>query len=155
MRLSKLQKLDPAAIDKCAVVFVPPLAIKKRRNWGVFVNTIAQFTHARNIHSGFYQWRTIDDNLERFIPHLAIDNDFLHSAFVNPCMMQNQRRSQSGVRLTAHMPIECLMGSYCYSTRWRYSFKGLSLDGGRDTSFIKDLSNEPTFGRIHLARQYL
>ncbi len=25
----------------------------------------------------------------------------------------------------------------------------------RDTSFNKDLSNEPTFGRIHLAGQYL
>jgi hypothetical protein len=31
MRLSKLQKLDPSAIDKCAMVFVPPLAIEKRR----------------------------------------------------------------------------------------------------------------------------
>jgi hypothetical protein len=42
-------------------------------------------------------------------------------------------------------------------------FKGLSEDGGgadflkslRDTSFNKDLSNEPNFGRIHLAEQYL
>ncbi len=25
----------------------------------------------------------------------------------------------------------------------------------RDASFNKDLSNEPTFGRIHLTRQYL
>jgi hypothetical protein len=32
MRLSKLQKLDPSAIDKCAMVFVPPLTIEKRRN---------------------------------------------------------------------------------------------------------------------------
>jgi hypothetical protein len=32
MRLSKLQKLDPSAIGKCAMVFVPPLAIEKRRN---------------------------------------------------------------------------------------------------------------------------
>jgi hypothetical protein len=53
------------------------------------------------------------------------------------------------------------MANYC--TRWRQSFNGLSLDGGRadfskkphDTFFIKDLSNEPTFGRIHLAGQYL
>ncbi len=52
MRLSKLQKLDPSAIDKCAMVFVPPLAIEKRRNC---VNTIAQFTNACSIHSGFYQ----------------------------------------------------------------------------------------------------
>jgi hypothetical protein len=30
MRLSKFQKLDPSAIDKCAIVFVPPLAIEKK-----------------------------------------------------------------------------------------------------------------------------
>jgi hypothetical protein len=41
-----------------------------------------------------------------FIPQLANDNNFFHSAFVNPCMMLNQRRSQSGVRLTVHLPIE-------------------------------------------------
>jgi hypothetical protein len=43
------------------------------------------------------------------------------------------------------------------------TLKGLSEDGGgriflkslRDTSFNKDLSNEPNFGRIHLAGQYL
>jgi hypothetical protein len=41
--------------------------------------------------------------------------------------------------------------------------KGLALDGGRanflksrrDVSFKKGLSNEPTFGLIHLAGQYL
>ncbi len=53
MRLSKLQKLDPNAIDKCAVVFVPPLAIKKKRNWGVFVNTIAQFTNGATFIAAF------------------------------------------------------------------------------------------------------
>jgi hypothetical protein len=29
------------------------------------------------------------------------------------------------------------------------------LKNGRDASFNKDLSNEPNFGRIHLAGQYL
>jgi hypothetical protein len=102
----------------------------------------------------------IDDNQKKFIPHLAIENDF-HSAFVNPCMMLNQRRSQSRVRLTAHLAIECIMGNYC--TGWRPCVKGLSLDGGGriflknrcDISFNKDLSNEPNFNRIHLAGQYL
>jgi hypothetical protein len=56
MPLSKLQKLDPSAIDKCAMVFVPPVAIEKRRNFLMrFVNTIAQFTNTCSIHSGFYQ----------------------------------------------------------------------------------------------------
>jgi hypothetical protein len=29
MPLSKLEKLDPSAIDKCAMVFVSPLTIEK------------------------------------------------------------------------------------------------------------------------------
>jgi hypothetical protein len=33
------------------------------------------------------------------------------------------------VRLTAPLPIECLMANYC--TRWRPWVKGLSLDGGQ------------------------
>ncbi len=66
------------------------------------------------------------------------------------------------MRLTAHLAIESLMANYCM--RWRGIFKGLSQDGGRadfskknlcDTSFNKDLSNEPNFGLIHLAGQYL
>ncbi len=78
---------------------------------------------------------------------MAIDNDFFHNTSVNPCMISNQRFSQRGVRLTAHLPIECLMASYC--TRWRHSFKGLSLYGGTgETVFNKDLLNEPTFGRM-------
>jgi hypothetical protein len=54
------------------------------------------------------------------------------------------------------------MANYCI--RWRGIFKGLSDDGGRAdfskknrraSSFNKDLSNEPNFGRIYLAGQYL
>jgi hypothetical protein len=37
MRLFKLQKL---AIDKCAMAFVPPLAIEKRRNCGVLLTLL-------------------------------------------------------------------------------------------------------------------
>ncbi len=44
--------------------------------------------------------------------------------------MQIQRRSQSGVRLTAHLAIECLIANYCM--RWRGIFKGLSRDAGRE-----------------------
>jgi hypothetical protein len=48
--------------------------------------------------------------------------------------------------------------------KWRGIFKELSQDGGRvdfykknlrDTFFNKDISNEPNFGLIHLAGQYL
>ncbi len=100
----------------------------KKKLWPFF-NTIAQFTNARSIHSAFYQWRMIDDNKKRFIPHLAIETELFHSAFVNPCMMLNQRHSQSGVCLTEHLAIECIMGNYC--PRWHPCIKGLSLNGGR------------------------
>jgi hypothetical protein len=40
MRLSKVQKLDPSTIDKCAMVFVPPLAIEKKRNCGVLLTPL-------------------------------------------------------------------------------------------------------------------
>jgi hypothetical protein len=75
-------------------------------------------------------------------------------------MMFNQRRSQSAVRLTAHLPIERIMGNYCMGA---LALKGShSMGGGRiflktrrNVSFNKVLWNEPTFGLIHLAGQYL
>ena len=81
MSLSKLQKLDPSAIDKYAIdkyamVFVPPLACEKKKKLRRFFNTIAQFTNACSIHSAFYQWRMIDDNQKMFILHLAIEMIF-------------------------------------------------------------------------------
>jgi hypothetical protein len=50
---------------------------------------------------------------------------------------------------------------YCMS--WCCNFKGLSQDGGtggffkkpRASLFNDDISNEPSFGQIHLAGQYL
>jgi hypothetical protein len=69
----------------------------------------------------------IDDSQKRFILHLAIDNDFFHSAFVKTLYDLKQKASQSGVRLTAHLPIECLMDKYCM--RWRHSLKKLSVNG--------------------------
>jgi hypothetical protein len=54
MRLSKLQKLDHSAIDKCAIVFVPSLAVEKEEILAFF-NTIEQFTKKRSIQYGFYK----------------------------------------------------------------------------------------------------
>jgi hypothetical protein len=87
MSLSKLQKLYPSAIDKCAMVFVPPLACGKKKKYRRFSNTSAQFTNTRSIHCAFYQCRMIDDNQKRFIAHLVIETELLHSPFVNPFMM--------------------------------------------------------------------
>ncbi len=95
-----------------------------------FVNTIAQFTNARSILSGFYKWKTMDNNQKKIIPQLSIDTKFFHSAFVNPCTMWNQKRSQSGVRLTV-----CLANSH-YCMRWHGIFKGPSQDGRRADGFF-------------------
>ena len=88
--------LDSCGDIHCALG--PPLAIENRRNWGVF-NTIAQFTNTRSIHCAFYQWRMIDDNKKRFIPHLAIESKLFHSAFVNPCMTIKKVHSAFGNRI--------------------------------------------------------
>jgi hypothetical protein len=68
------------------MVYVPPLAVEKRRNW---VTTIAQLTNARSIHRGFYKWKTMDEDKKKFISQLAIDTEFkfFQCAFVNPGMM--------------------------------------------------------------------
>ncbi len=52
------------------MVCIPPLAVEKRRNWGVLLKTIAQFINARSIHSGFFKWKTMDDDQKKFIPQL-------------------------------------------------------------------------------------
>jgi hypothetical protein len=40
MSLSKLQKLDPSAIDKCAMNFVPPLACEKEEIEALFLTPL-------------------------------------------------------------------------------------------------------------------
>ncbi len=69
VRPSKLQKLYPSAIDKCAIFFVPPLTVEK---WRIeaFVNTIAQFTNFCRIHlAGHWQylWPQCDDPRKVFL----------------------------------------------------------------------------------------
>jgi hypothetical protein len=44
----------------------------------------AQFTKVRSIHRGIYERKTMNDNKE-LIPQLAIDTEFCHRVFVNPC----------------------------------------------------------------------
>jgi hypothetical protein len=42
----------------------------------------------QSMHMGSYKRKTMDDNQKKFIPQLAIDTEFFHSAFVNPCMSE-------------------------------------------------------------------
>ncbi len=54
----------------------------KKKKYRRFFNTSAQFKNAHSIHSAFYHCRMIDDNKKMFIPHLAIETELFHSAFV-------------------------------------------------------------------------
>ena len=102
MSLSKLQKLYPSAIDKCAVVFVPPLACEKRRNigalgpplaienrrnWGVFLTPVRNLQTRAAFIAPFTIVEIIDDNQKKFIPQLAIDIEYFQRVFANPCTM--------------------------------------------------------------------
>ncbi len=161
MRLSKLQKIRPSSNWQVHYGLCSASGNWKKKKLRHFVNTIAQFTNACSIHSGFYQWKMIDDNKKSLFRIWTLKPNFFHSAYVNSCTMLNQRRSWSCVRLTAHLAIKCLMANYF--TRWCWIFKGLSHDVGRgiflknlrNTSINKDLSKEHNFSLIHLAGQYL
>jgi hypothetical protein len=72
----------------------------------------------------------MDDNQKKFIPQLAIDNECFRSVFINGA--------------------ESLKGSHRMGERRIFIKKK-----HRASSFNKDLFNEPNFGRIHLAGQYL
>jgi hypothetical protein len=97
--------------------------------------------------------------IKKLTLQLAIVSEFFHCPFANPYTMYNQRRSRSGVRLTAQLAIRCLIANW----RWHCNFKGLSQDKGwadfsrnlQASLFNDDLSYEPNFGWIHLDGQYL
>jgi hypothetical protein len=57
------------------MVFVPPLAVEKKKKYRRFVNTIAQFMNALSFHIGFCKWKTKDDDQKKFILQFAIDTD--------------------------------------------------------------------------------
>ncbi len=136
MRLSILQKLNPSAIGNCAIVFVPRLAIWKRRNWGTFAHWSMQVRlFLRNLQTrgafivAFTSEKWKITTKKKLVLQFAIDTKFFHCEFANPCMMFNLRCSRSGVCMTAQLTIRCLLANYC--TIWRCNFKGLSEDWGR------------------------
>ncbi len=119
--------------------------IKKLRR---FANTIAQFTKALTIYRGFYKWKTMDDNKKKVCSAIwQLTQNFFIAYLPILLWCKTKRVSQSGVRLTV------------YCTRW--CRKEISQDGDGQifsktlctSLFNGDLSNEPNFGRIHLAGQ--
>jgi hypothetical protein len=43
--------------------------------------------HMQSIHRGFFKLKMMDDDQKKCIPQLAIETEFFHRAFVNPCTM--------------------------------------------------------------------
>jgi hypothetical protein len=70
-----LQKHDPCAIDKCAMVFVPPLANEKRRNPGVLLTSLHNLQTRIAFIAAFTsleQQMTIEKGLFRIWPMIMI-----------------------------------------------------------------------------------
>jgi hypothetical protein len=143
MPLSKLQKLNPSAIGKCAMVFVPPLAIWKMKKLRCF-NTIAPWPML--VRQSLYNLQrcgafivafkseklNISIKKSLFRNWQVIPNFFIaHLAILVRC--KSKGTSRSGVRLIAQLAIRCLSANYC--TSWRCNFKGLSQDGGHEIFF--------------------
>jgi hypothetical protein len=129
-----------------------PIDTKKLRRFGQCAELSSRLLQMRN--------NTLDVQ-KKFIPQVAIDTEFAHSVFANPCITYNQRRSQSGVRITTQLTIRYFLVSYC--TDGAVTLKGFQRNGDGQiflktlgaSLFNDDLSNEPDFGRIHLAGQWL
>ncbi len=96
----------------------------------------------------------IDNNLKKFIPQFAIITKFFHCEFANPCMIFNQRRSRSGVCITAQLTIRCQLvryGAVTLKGSQRIGDGWIFLKTLRAFLFNNDLSNEPNFSRIYIS----
>ncbi len=69
---------------KCAYLYFFDNTIA---HWSMPVRQFCVIYKARSIHSGFYKWKTIEDNQKKFIPPLSIVVEFFHCLFANPCTM--------------------------------------------------------------------
>ncbi len=164
MRLSKLQKLNPSAIGKCAMVFVPPLAIGKWRNGGVLLGPLrhgqCRWDSLCAIYKGsehsswllpvkmkdgnqkslFRNWHLIPNF---FIMHLSIlIRCKTEGAFGLICALLRNR--QLGA-----LPINVRDGAVTLKGFHRMGDGRICSKNLRASLFNDDLSNEPYFGLIH------
>ncbi len=136
------KNLTPPQLASAQMVFVPPLEVKKRRNWCVLLTPFRKKIRMRGAFIVAFtsekQWMTLKISL--FCNWPLIQHFFIaHWPFLVQC--KTKGTVGAVVRLTAHLAIVCLMANCCM--RW------LSQDGERadfsnthrDTSFYKDLSN--------------
>jgi hypothetical protein len=119
----------------------------KKEEIEAFFNTIAHFTNVRSIHSGFYQRKMIDDN--------QFYSAFGHWYwFFSWCTVKPKARLLHICPLSAQRTITVQDGAIALKGSYSMGDGRIFLKSLRDASFNKDLSNEPTFGWIHLAGQY-
>jgi hypothetical protein len=98
------------------------------------------------------------DDLKMFTPPLAIDFQIFSSQL---CQSFYDVKQKAHLELSAPLAISFLIANYCMG--WRCNYQGLSQDEGladfsknlRASLFNKYLANDPTFGQIYLAGQYL
>jgi hypothetical protein len=96
----------------------------------------------------------MDGNKKKFIPPLGIDNEFFHSVFFNP-WTKAQSEWCAPYCAFGQWPIIVLDGAESLRGFHSMGDERIFLKNRCASSFNKDLSNEPNFGRIHLAGQYL
>ncbi len=119
-----LQKLNPSANGKGAMVFVVLVAIGKQRNWGILITplrsecallnagktVLEQFTNVRSFHRGFYKWKMMDNDKKVYsVNGLAIDTKFFH--FVLPILVCTMY-SKGAVGAVCALPRNWQLGAY-------------------------------------------
>jgi hypothetical protein len=82
--------------------------------------------------------------IKKINPHLAIDTEFFHNAFVNSCTGAPLLRIWP---LSALWPITVRDGTESLKGSHTMGDRRIFLNNIRETSIYKDLLNEPTFGQ--------
>ncbi len=67
------------------MVFVQPLAVEKWKYWGVLLTPLRNLQMRGAFIATFTSEKRWDDDQKKFILQVAIDTEFFHRAFVNPC----------------------------------------------------------------------
>jgi hypothetical protein len=95
----------------------------------------------------------MDDNKKKFIPQLAIDTEFFHFSRVCQSLYDVKPKAQS----ERCAPYCAIVGDGALTLKGSHGMgDGLIFSKNLRASLLyDDLSNEPNFGRIHLAGQYL
>ncbi len=99
------------------------------------------------------QVKIIDNDKKKFISQLVIDTEFFHCVPV--CSMYQSSYDVKPMAQSERWAHYCAIDKLGAYLRITCNFKGLSEEKNPASLYNDDLSNEPYFDRIHLARQWL